>query len=391
MGVGGGLGASEATSHPHPMGNFTDRQETGEIGQTQPEGGLLDEDKRVPVAVLGATGMVGQRVLTLLRDHEWLSVAALAASERSAGKAYRDATAWRLPGDPWAGFGDEVVERCDPATLTARAGRPGIAISALDTGPARELERPFAAAGWQVVSNAGAHRMDDDVPLLIPEINPDHLEIVDRQGLSGALITNPNCTAMPTTIALAPIHRAVGVEAVVVSSWQAVSGAGYPGESAWDMADNVHPHPGNEEEKLALEPQKILGEVQGDRIVPAEFAVSARCVRVPVSDGHLVSLAVRTRDPLSPSDAVDLLSSFAPDASLPSAPRPLLVHRPMRDRPQPRLDRDTGAGMAVTFGRVEACPVMGLKLYALAHNTLRGAAGAAVLNAEMLVRAGRVK
>jgi aspartate-semialdehyde dehydrogenase len=354
----------------------------------------------VPVAVLGATGMVGQRALTLLRDHPWLRVAALAASERSAGRRYREACRWHLDGEPWAGFGDWSVEACDPQRLAEICGRPGIALSALDTSAAAELERPFAKAGWAVVSNASAHRMDADVPLLVPELNADHVALIDRQGSSGFVVTNPNCTSIPVVAALAPLQRAVGIEAVCVSSWQAVSGAGYPGESAWDLLGNVRPHPGNEEEKLGIEPRKILGRLGASGVELADFAISARCVRVPVTDGHLVSVQVKTRQPISPSDAVDLLSRFDGGLELPSAPRPFLRHHPERDRPQPRFDADAGAdprdparraaGMAVTFGRVEKCPVMGLKLFSLAHNTLRGAAGAAVLNAEMLVASGRV-
>ena len=344
-------------------------------------------EREVPVVVLGATGMVGQRMLAGLRSHPWFRVVGLAASERSAGRPYREACTWRLPGEEWAGYGDVPVLPCDPGAFGETRG---IAFSALDTGPAKELERAFAAAGWQVVSNAGAHRMDADVPLLVPEINADHLALLDGQGTRGGLVTNPNCTAMPVVLTLTPIHRAVGIEAVCVSSWQAMSGAGYPGEPAWDLADNVHPHAGNEEEKLALEPQKIMGTLKDGRIDPAPFALSARCVRVAVTDGHLVSLQVRTRSKLSPEDAIELLSGWDPGLDLPTAPRPLLVHRSGRDRPQPRLDRDLGGGMAVTFGRVERCPVMGLKWFALAHNTLRGAAGAAILNAELLVRSGRV-
>ena len=331
--------------------------------------------------MLGATGMVGQRFVSLLAHHPWFEVAGLAASSRSAGKTYAEACAWRLPGEPWAGQAETLVHACEPAALAQVVDRPTIALSALDTEPAREIEPAFAEAGWHVVSNASAFRMDPSVPLVIPEVNADALELLDAQPWAGSLMTNPNCTAMPVAIALAPLHRAVGLEAVTVASYQAVSGAGYPGESAFDMADNVHPHPGNEEAKLAAEPQRILD---------ASFAVSARCVRVPTSDGHLVAMHVRTRDRLSPEEAVALMSSFDAGLDLPSAPRPLLVHRPFRDRPQPRLDRDTGQGMAVTFGRVEACPVMGLKLYALAHNTLRGAAGAALLNAELLVSQGRL-
>lgn len=344
----------------------------------------------VPVVVLGGTGMVGQRALTLLRDHPYLRVAAIAASDRSAGKRYRDACRWHLPGDPYAGFGEWPVLRCDPHEIAAAMGRPGIALSALDNAAAQELERAFAAAGFAVVSNASIHRMDDDVPLLVPELNAPHLALLDRQPGPGLLLTNPNCTVLPVVFALAPLLRTVGVEAVCVSSWQAVSGAGYPGESAWDMLGNVRPHPGNEEEKLEQEARRILGQLEGDAVTPADFAISARCVRVPVVDGHLVSLQVRTRDPIEPEDAIALLSSFDPGLDLPTAPHPLLVYRDGRDRPSPRMDADNGAGMAISFGRVERCPTMGLKLFALAHNTLRGAAGAAVLNAELLVQTGRV-
>lgn len=334
--------------------------------------------ERVGVVVLGATGMVGQRFVSLLRHHPWFEVAALAASERTAGKRYRDACAWRLPGEPWGGLGDLEVLPCEPGAVVAVG--PTLALSALDSGPAATIEPAFAEAGYHVVSNAGAFRMDPRVPLVVPEVNGEHLSLIESQPWSGSLVTNPNCTAMPVAIALAPLHRAVGVEAVTVASYQAVSGAGYPGESAWDMADNVHPHPGNEEDKLTQEPQKILGAPAA----PAGFAVSARCVRVPVSDGHLVAVHVRTAESITPERAVELMEAFDPRLELPSSPERLLVHRPFRDRPQPRLDRDEGGGMAVTFGRVEACPVMGLKLFALAHNTVRGAAGAALLNAELL-------
>ncbi len=347
-------------------------------------------DHRIPVAILGATGMVGQRLVALLAEHPRFRVAALAASERSAGLPSREACAWRLPGGPWQGLGARRVLPCDPSALAEQCGGPTIALSALDTAPARELEPAFAQAGWQVVSNASAFRMDPRVPLIIPEINADHVGLLDAQPWPGSVLTNPNCTAMPVALALAPLHRAAGLEAVTVASYQAVSGAGYPGESAWDMADNVHPHPGNEEEKLTEEPQKILGRLEGDRIVPADFAVSARCVRVNVSDGHLVALHVKTRQPVAPGEAIELLSSWDPGLDLPLAPHPVLVHREPRDRPQPRLDRDLGNGMAVAFGRVERCPVMGLKLFALAHNTLRGAAGAALLNAELVHSAGRL-
>ena len=342
----------------------------------------------VPVVVLGATGMVGQRALTLFKDHPWFSIHGLAASERSAGKTYGNACDWHLPGPAHAGFGDRVVHSCDPANF----GTPGIALSALDAKAARPIEKAFADAGWHVVSNASAYRMDADVPLVIPEINPDHLALLDRQGFAGgSVLTNSNCTSMPVALGLAPLLETVGVEAVCAASYQAVSGAGYPGESAWDMVGNVRPHPGNEEEKMALEPKKILGKLGPDGIEFADFAMSARCVRVPVADGHLVALQVKTRDSITPADAVELLSNWRGAApALPSGPHPILVHRTERDRPSPRFDAMAGNGMAVSFGRVERCPVMGLKLYVLAHNTIRGAAGAAVLNAELLVATERV-
>jgi aspartate-semialdehyde dehydrogenase len=345
----------------------------------------------VPVVILGATGMVGQRVASLLREHPWFRVAALCASERSAGKRYADACRWHLEGEhPWADLGNQLVHPCDPEVVGALVGRRGIAVSALDPGPASEIEPAFAAAGWAVVSNASAFRMHAHIPLIVPELNADHLGLIDTQPSSGFIVTNPNCTTIPVVVALAPLLRTVGVEAVCVSSWQAVSGAGYPGESAWDMLGNVRPHPGNEEEKLAQEPRRILGTLEAGVVTPADFALSARCVRVPVTDGHLVSLQVRTRDPIDPSDAIALLSGFDGGLDLPSAPHPLLRHHGGRDRPSPRFDALAGAGMAITFGRVERCPVMGLKLFAIAHNTIRGAAGAAILNAELLHQRGRI-
>jgi aspartate-semialdehyde dehydrogenase len=344
---------------------------------------------RVPVVVLGATGMVGQRLLSLLRDHPWLEVVGLAASARSVGRPLREAARWLLPGEAFAGFGDWPILPCDPAALARATGGPSIALSALDTAAAAELERPFAEAGWAVVTNASTHRQDPDVPLILPEVNADHLAIVDRRRSKGFIVANGNCTAMPVILPLAPLHRAAEVKAVVIASWQAVSGAGYPGESAYDLLGNVRPHPGNEEEKLAIEPRKVLGSLAPEGFVDAAMRISARCVRVPVVDGHLVSLSIATGRPVEPAEVVSLLNEFRPGLELPSAPAIPLVHRAERDRPQPRWDADEGQGMAVTFGRVEACEVMGIKLFALAHNTLRGAAGAALLNAELVVATGR--
>ena len=345
----------------------------------------------IPVVVLGATGMVGQRALSLLKNHPWFDIAALAASERSAGKRYDEACRWHLPGEPWAGLGDRIVEACDADALTARLGRTGIALSALDAKPAKHIEKAFAEAGWAVVSNASAFRGDPSVPLVIPEVNADHLELVRTQNTKGFIVTNPNCTSMPLVIALKPILDAVGIEAVTVASYQAVSGAGYPGESAWDMLGNVRPHPGNEEEKVAAEPLKILGTFGEGGVTHASFPISARCVRAPVVDGHLVAVHVKTTQPITPEEATELFRSWAGgNLTTPTAPRPPIVVQAQRDRPSPRFDKDLGGGMAVSVGRIEACPVMGLKFFALAHNTVRGAAGAALLNAELLVDRGFV-
>jgi len=335
--------------------------------------------QKIPVAVLGATGMVGQRLLERLQGHPWFQVVALAASERSAGRPYREAAAWRLPGQvTHGGLGDVTVRSCRP---DAMPGGVRVALSALDSRVAREVESSFRGAGYAVISNASAFRMDPEVPLLIPEINPEHLALVDRQPGEGYIVTNPNCCAIPLAMTLAPLHRAFGVEAVVASTWQSVSGAGYPGESAWDMVGNVHPHAGNEEEKLALEPQKILGAPGA----PAAFPLSARCVRVPTADGHLISAQVRLRGDPEPEAVAAALRSFRPRIpDLPSSPKPLFVISDRRDRPAPRFDIDNGDGMAVTVGRIERCSVMGVKLYCLAHNTVRGAAGAAVANLELL-------
>ena len=340
---------------------------------------------RIPVVILGATGMVGQRLIERLQHHPQFQVAAVAASSRSAGKRYADATNWRLPGEPYGGLDDFVVEECIPERMPEGAK---LAFSALDSGPARSIEAAFRDAGWAVVSNASAYREDPLVPLVIPEINPEHLSMLEAQPGDGFILTNPNCSAIPLTMALAPLDEAFGVEAVVASTWQAVSGAGYPGESAWDMVGNVHPHPGNEEEKMAVEPQKILGPV-GE---PAPFSLSARCVRVPVADGHLVSAQVRLRIPATPNDVREAIAAFVPRCpDLHSSPQPLFRIFEERDRPMPRLDSDLGNGMTISVGRIESCPVMGVKFFCLAHNTLRGAAGAAIANAELLLASGHLQ
>lgn len=328
---------------------------------------------RQNVAVLGATGMVGQRFVQLLQNHPWFSVEELAASDRSVGKAYGEAAAWRLEGEN--PLGSRTVVACEPGTIRSR-----IVFSALDADAARTIEPAFAAAGHVVVSNASAFRMAEGVPLLIPEVNPDHVEWV--RGKRGFIVTNPNCTCIPMVVALAPLHRRWGVTDVCIASYQAVSGAGYPGESAWDMLGNVHPHAGNEEEKVAEEPRKML-DAPGMRI-------SARCVRVPVADGHLVAVQARLSGAATLDEIRAAIAEFAGPDSLPSSPRPLVRISDRRDRPTPRADAMSGGGMAITVGRIEACEVFTVKFFALAHNAIRGAAGGAIANAELLVTRGIV-
>ncbi len=343
---------------------------------------------RTPIAILGATGMVGQRMIQLLQDHPWFELVALAASERSAGQRFDQAAPWRLPGRCPPQVAAMQVLPCRPEAMPAGVR---LVLSALDSGAARELEPLFREAGFAVVTNASAFRADPDVPLVIPELNPGHLALLDRQTGGdpdrGYILANPNCCALPLALALAPLHARWPVQALLVSTWQAVSGAGYPGESAWDMVGSVHPHPGDEEDKLNVEPQKILGQ-PGQ---PADFAVSARCVRVPTADGHLVGVHARLQGSPSVAEAAQAMREWQGEVQgLPSSPRPLLELTERRDRPSTRFDVDAGGGMAVTVGRLEECAVMGLKFYALAHNTVRGAAGAAIGNAELLVERGLV-
>jgi len=333
----------------------------------------------IDVAILGATGMVGQRFVELLSRHPFFRVAELCASDRSVGRRYADATAWRLDGEN--PLPDRTVVACEPSAVSSR-----IVFSALDKAVAAEIEPRFAAAGYRVVSNASAFRMSEAWPLVIPELNPDHLELV--RGLDGYIVTNPNCTCIPMTVALAPLHRLFGVEAVTVASYQAVSGAGYPGESAWDILGNVRPHPGDEEQKVAEEPKRILGRREGARVVHADFPISARCVRVPVADGHLVAVHARLAGDPSLADITDALRTFRAPYALPSSPEPVIRLTDRRDRPTPRTDAMAGDGMAITVGRIERCEVFTVKFFALANNVIRGAAGAAIANAELLVERG---
>lgn len=328
---------------------------------------------KINVGILGATGMVGQRLVERLHNHPYFNISFLGASERSANKTYNEAAKWRLGGfNPIENF---IVNTCEPNLLPSSTP---IIFSALDSKVARDIELSFAQKGFLVVSNASAFRMDSNVPLIIPEVNPHHLDLLQK---NLAIITNPNCCAIPLALSLAPLQP-FGIESICVSTYQSVSGAGYPGESAWDMIGNVHPHAGNEEEKLAIEPQKILGTLNE----PASFPISARCVRVPTADGHLLAVQVRLSQSITPEEAQKAFLEYnLPCPQLPSSPTPLFVVHNQRDRPSPRFDVMAGSGMAINIGRIESCNVMTLKYFVLAHNTIRGAAGAAIANAELAV------
>jgi aspartate-semialdehyde dehydrogenase len=340
---------------------------------------------RWPVAVLGATGAVGQTFVRLLAGHPWFHVAEVAASERSAGKRYADAARW-IDGVMPAEVAALTVLPCDPEAV-----RAPVVFSALDSGVAGDAEEAFARAGRVVLSNAKNHRMDPDVPLVIPEVNGDHLALLARQratrGWSGAIVTNGNCAAIVAAMALAPLHAAFGVQRVFLATLQAVSGAGYPGVPSLDIFGNVIPYIGDEEPKLERELQKMLGTADA----PAEFRVAAHANRVPVLHGHTVVMSVGFARRPSPDDALAALRAFAvpaPIRALPSAPAQALVVRDEPDRPQPRRDVDDGDGMTVSVGRVREDPLLDLRLVAMGHNTIRGAAGCSLLTAELLAATG---
>lgn len=346
---------------------------------------------RIPVAILGATGAVGQKFIALLADHPWFEVVQVAASAERIGLRYGETVRWREP----------VPLPPAVAALSLTAAEPSlpvrIAFSALDASVAREVEPRFAAAGVLVVSNASAFRMSSDVPLLIPEVNPGHLAVLDDQrrqrGWTGGIVANPNCSTAVLVTALAPLHHAFGLRRVVVATLQAASGAGYPGVPSLDLIDNVIPFIGGEEEKIEAECRKLLGTWGEDRLTEADTVVSAMVHRVPVLDGHLVSASLGFDHPVDPDAAMAALEAFRGDsqvAGLPSTPtQPIEVDR-RQDRPQSRLDRDRGRGMTVTVGRVRSCPVQHLRIVALGHNLIRGAAGAAIQNAELCVAAGKI-
>jgi aspartate-semialdehyde dehydrogenase len=347
--------------------------------------------RRIPVAILGATGAVGQTFIRCLTRHPWFEIAELAASERSAGKPYAEAARW-LEGELPPELADKIVLPCDPDRLSAP-----IVFSALDAAAAGELEPAFARTGALVLSNAKNFRMEPDVPLVIPEVNASHLAVLERQrqsrNWSGGIVTNANCAATVATVALAPLHEAFGVRQVFAMTMQAVSGAGYPGVPSLDILGNVIPYIGEEEPKIEREIPKMLGCVDAGALVPASMRVSAHANRVAVEHGHTVCMSVKLDRTATADEALEVLAAWRGDSSvrgLPSAPERALVVTDALDRPQARRDAGSGKGMTVVVGRVRPDPQLDIRLVALGHNTIRGAAGGSVLNAELLVATGIV-
>jgi aspartate-semialdehyde dehydrogenase len=350
-------------------------------------------EQKIPVAVLGATGAVGQRFVSLLADHPWFEIASVTGSERSQGQPYAEAVKWLLPGEIPPAVREMVIERTDAVPSEIQ-----LVFSALPSRVALEAEPELASRGYLVCSNASAHRMGPDIPLLIPEINADHLALIDHQraqrGWPGLIVTSPNCASTAIVFPLKAMHDTFGLSQVHAVTMQAVSGAGYPGVSSLEITDNVIPFIQGEEPKLEQESRKMLGDLSVGTIEPGNFQVSAQVNRVPVLDGHLVALSIGLQKEANLEDVTRALEAFKASDSisgLPSAPDRALVLRHEEDRPQPRLDREAENGMAVSVGRVQSCSVLDYKMISLVHNTVRGAAGGAVLNAELLVKQGFVE
>ena len=343
----------------------------------------------ISIGILGATGMVGQQFIALLAAHPWFKVDWLGASQRSEGKAFRDAAAWRLPHH----LPEDVARRTVEAATPGRA--PKLVFSGLDSSVAGEIEAAFARAGHIIVSNSRNYRMEATVPLMIPEINADHLALLDAQeaacGWKGRILTNPNCATVVLAMALAPL-RQFGLKTSIVTTLQAISGAGYPGVPSWDIIGNVIPHiGGGEEEKIETETRKILGTLSNGKIEFHPVRLSATTTRVPVQNGHTGSISVGLEQRPTPEAIIDAWTTFKgrpQTLDLPSAPPQPIVYLTEANRPQPLLDVDRDGGMTITVGRLRPCPLFDYKFVALGHNTIRGAAGAAILNAELMHREG---
>ena len=344
---------------------------------------------KTPVGILGATGIVGQRFVQMLEHHPWFEVVWLAASDRSEGRAYGEAARWRMKTPVPARVAEMQVSLARPE------GAPKIIFAALDAAIASELEPRFAEAGCAVVSNSSALRMQNDVPLVIPEVNSAHIELLEcqtwRKKSGGFVVTNPNCSAIGLVLALAPLQEHFGIETVMAVTMQAVSGAGYPGVASLDILGNVIPYIAKEEEKMEEETLKLLGHMNGSKVIPAAFRVSTQCNRVSVEDGHTESVSVRLKTKAKPEEIIAAWNEYRAEPQelkLPSAPERPVVYVEASDRPQPRFDVDAGAGMTAVVGRLRPCHVLDWKFTVLSHNTIRGAAGAAVLNAELLKAKG---
>jgi len=343
------------------------------------------------VGILGATGAVGQTFIRLLTDHPWFEIGELAASERSVGKPYREAATWQSGSPIPADVADREVKPTEPDALSTC----DFVFSGLSSSVAGEVEADFARAGFPVISNAKNYRMREDVPLLIPEVNAEHSALIEEQdwGSDGFIVTNPNCSTVGLVCALRPLVGAFDLDAVQVTMLQAISGAGYPGVPSLDIMGNVIPHIEGEEEKLTIEPPKILGTVRDGRIDEAEIVVSAQCNRVPVRNGHTACVSVRFGNSVGPDEVRDALRSYrSPLTSddLPSVPETFLQVFDDPDAPQPQRHVNAGNGMTVSVGRIQPCPVNHVKFVVLSHNTVRGAAGGAILNAEQLAREGHL-
>ncbi len=339
------------------------------------------------VAILGATGAVGQRFVQLLENHPDFEIHELVASERSAGKKYSDATKWKLSTPMPSDVKSKIVKSLKDQLESK------ILFSGLDSDVAGEAESNYRNLGFTVISNSKNHRMDSDVPLVVPEINPDHLEMVKEQRKKyngGAIVTNPNCSTIGTVLGLVPLLE-FGIESLMVTTMQAISGAGYPGLPSFDILDNVIPHIGGEEDKIETEPQKIYGKLVGSSVQPSPMKISAQVHRVGVLDGHMVSVSVKFKN--TPTRE-DMISKFENYASEPQklkcyyAPEKPVVYFEAVDRPQTRLDRDLGRGMSASVGNLRKCSIFDWKFNILSHNTVRGAAGGTILIAELMLKKG---
>jgi aspartate-semialdehyde dehydrogenase len=344
-----------------------------------------------PIGILGATGMVGQRYIQLLENHPWFEIAWLAASDRSSGKSYGEAVKWRLDTPLPERIAKMPVSPADPA------GAPHIIFSSIDAAIARELEPKFADAGCAVLSNSSAFRMTLNVPLVIPEVNAEHLHLIEeqpsRKQSGGYMVTNPNCSTIGLVMGLKPLEERFGIEQIFVTTMQAVSGAGYPGVASMDILDNVVPYIGSEEEKMEAETLKLLGKLEGNHVAPLAAKITAHCNRVPVIDGHTECVSVKFSKKATAEQILAAWNDYKPleGRDLPFAPQQPVQFAAQPDRPQPRLDRNRERGMAVTVGRLRPCSLLDWKFVLLSHNTVRGAAGATILNAELLASLGKLE